>query len=137
MDRAGALTLGLLCSCPPSGQAECLDAQQDAQRESSIPAKDTSAQVKEVSDSQLKDWMANGQKMILIDVREDNEWAEGHAAIAIHIPRWTLSEKIERVAPDKSIHIVLYCLPGGVRSAAAAASIQKMGYTRLLPIWRV
>ena len=98
-----------------------------------MQAKDTSEQIKEVSTSQLKDWMTTGQKLTLIDVREDNEWQAGHAAAAIHISRGTLSGKIGTVVPDKSARIVLYCL-GGVRSAAAAATLQKMGYTHVFSL---
>ena len=78
-----ALILSLPCSCR-SGRPES----QASQRESSIPAKDASEQIKEISISQLKDWMTTGQAFTLIDVREDNEWQAGHAATAIHISRW-------------------------------------------------
>ena len=121
-----ALILSLLCSCRSSGQPE----QQASQRESSTPAKDATEQIKEISTSQLKDWMTTGRTFTLIDVREDNEWQAGHAATAIHISRWTLSGKIGTVVPDKTARIVLYCL-GGVRSAAAAVSLQKKGYTNV------
>ena len=121
-----ALSLSLLCCCGSSGGPES----QASQRESSIPAKDASEQIKEISTSRLKDWMTTGQAFTLIDVREDNEWQAGHAATAIHISRWTLSGKIGTVVPDKTARIVLYCL-GGVRSAAAAVSLQKKGYTNV------
>jgi len=124
-----ALILSLLCSCRSSGQPE----QQASQRESSTPAKDATEQIKEISTSQLKDWMTTGRTFTLIDVREDNEWQAGHAAAAIHISRWTLSGKIGTVVPDKTARIVLYCL-GGVRSAAAAAALQKMGYTNVFSL---
>ena len=124
-----ALTLSLLCSCRSSGQPE----QQASQRESSTPAKDATEQIEEISTSQLKDWMTTGRTFTLIDVREDNEWQEGHAATAIHISRWTLSGKIGTVVPDKTARIVLYCL-GGVRSAAAAEALQKMGYTNVFSL---
>ena len=124
-----ALSLSLLCSCRSSGGPES----QPSQRESSIPAKDASEQIKEISISQLKDWMTTGQAFTLIDVREDNEWQAGHAATAIHISRWTLSGRIGTVVPDKTARIVLYCL-GGVRSAAVAATLQKMGYTNVFSL---
>jgi rhodanese-related sulfurtransferase len=123
------LSLSLLCSCRSSGGPEY----QASQRESAIPAKDASEQIKEISISQLKDWMTTGQAFTLIDVREDNEWQAGHAAAAIHISRWTLSGKIGTVVPDKTALIVLYCL-GGVRSAASAATLQKMGYTNVFSL---
>jgi rhodanese-related sulfurtransferase len=122
----GALILSLLCSCRSSGGPEY----QASKRESPTQAKDASEQIKEISTSQLKDWMTTGQTLTLIDVREDNEWQAGHAATAMHISRWTLSGKIGTVVPDKTARIVLYCL-GGVRSAAAAETLQKMGYTNV------
>ena len=124
-----ALILSLLCSCRSSGQPEY----QASQRQFSTPAKDPSEQIKEISISQLKAWMTTGQTFTLIDVREDNEWQEGHAATALHIPRWTVSGRIGTVVPDKTARIVLYCL-GGARSAAAAEALQKMGYRNVFSL---
>ncbi len=98
-----------------------------------MSAKEAFEQVKEVSTSQLKDWMSHRSKLILIDVREDNEWQEGHAASAVHISRWTLSERIGTAVPDKTTRIVLYCL-GGVRSAAAAVILQRSGYKNVFSL---
>lgn len=126
---AVALISSFLCSCRPSRGAES----QTSERESRIPPKDASEQIREISASQLKDWMTAGQALTLIDVREDDEWQAGHAATAMHIPRWTLSGKIGTVVPDKTDRIVLYCL-GGVRSAATAATLQKMGYTNVFSL---
>jgi rhodanese-related sulfurtransferase len=83
-----------------------------------------------VSSQELKDWMATGKQFTLIDVREDHEWRTGHAATALHITRGTLSDRISSAAPDKAAAIVLYC-KGGVRSAASAATLQKLGYTNV------
>jgi rhodanese-related sulfurtransferase len=88
------------------------------------------SRIKEVSTPQLKEWMDSGQKLLLIDVREDSEWQAGHAASAVHIGRGTLEREIEKGAPDKAQRIVLYC-QGGSRSALAADSLQKMGYTNV------
>jgi len=66
----------------------------------------------------------------LIDVREDDEWAKGHAAGAQHIARGTIEAKIEGAAPKKDARIVLYCAHGR-RSALAAETLQKMGYTNV------
>jgi rhodanese-related sulfurtransferase len=118
-----------LCCCRSSGTA----AGQGPKNESSAAPKEASEKVKEISTSQLKDWMTTGQKFTLIDVREDNEWAAGHALTALHIPLYTLSGKIGTVAPDKTARIVLYCL-GGMRSGAAAGSLQKMGYTNVFSL---
>lgn len=126
---AGALSLGLLCWRPMPAAA----AQQGPARESASAANGPSEEVKQISTSELKDWMMKHRKFTLIDVREDNEWQAGHAANAIHISRWTLPSKIGTAVPDKNAHIVLYCL-GGVRSAAAAATLQKMGYTNVFSL---
>jgi rhodanese-related sulfurtransferase len=66
-----------------------------------------------------------------IDVREDHEWSEGHAAGAEHLGRGVLERDIEGKVPDRSQEIILYC-GGGFRSALAAESLQRMGYTRVL-----
>lgn len=91
------------------------------------------SRIKEVSTAQLKTWTDSGQKLMLIDVREDSEWQAGHAASAIHIGRGTLEREIEKAAPDKAQRIVLYC-HGGSRSALAADTLQKMGYTNVFSL---
>ena len=65
---------------------------------------------------------------LLLDIREDHEWDDGHAAGATHLSRGILERDIETVAPDRSAKIVLYC-GGGYRSALSAESLAKMGYT--------
>jgi rhodanese-related sulfurtransferase len=74
----------------------------------------------------------------LIDVREDNEFAAGHAAGALHLGKGIIERDIETAAPDKSATLVLYC-GGGFRSALAADALQKMGYTDVISLdggWR-
>jgi rhodanese-related sulfurtransferase len=63
----------------------------------------------------------------LIDVREDSEWAAGHAAGAIHLGKGIIERDIETKVPDKAETLVLYC-GGGFRSALVADALQKMGY---------
>lgn len=75
---------------------------------------------------------------LLLDIREDHEWDDGHAAGATHLSRGILERDIETVAPDKSAGIVLYC-GGGYRSALSAESLGKMGYTNVRSLaggWR-
>lgn len=67
----------------------------------------------------------------LIDVREDHEWQAGRIPGARHLGRGILERDIERTIPDLDAPIVLYC-GGGYRSALAAESLQKMGYTRVV-----
>jgi rhodanese-related sulfurtransferase len=64
---------------------------------------------------------------LLIDVREDHEWAAGHAAGAIHLSKGIIERDIEAQAPDTSATMVLYC-GGGYRSALVADALGKMGY---------
>jgi rhodanese-related sulfurtransferase len=69
-------------------------------------------------------------KTILLDVREDSEWAAGHAAQAVHLGRGILERDLETKIPSPETEIIMYC-GGGYRSALAAESAQKMGYTRV------
>jgi rhodanese-related sulfurtransferase len=74
----------------------------------------------------------------LIDTREDNEFAAGHAAGSIHLGKGIIERDIESKVPDKSATLVLYC-GGGFRSALAADALQKMGYTNVISLdggWR-
>jgi rhodanese-related sulfurtransferase len=81
-----------------------------------------------------------GERYILLDVREDAEWAGGHIPSAHHLARGILEREIERVIPAKDAAIVLYC-GGDDRSALAADNLQKMGYANValldegLPGW--
>jgi rhodanese-related sulfurtransferase len=79
-----------------------------------------------------------GPATVLIDVREDSEWAAGHAAGATHLGKGVIERDIETSFPDKSTPMVLYC-GGGFRSALAADALQKMGYSKVLSLdggWR-
>ena len=80
----------------------------------------------------------NGGDARLIDVREDNEWAEGHAKGADHLGKGIIERDIEKMVPDKDAELILYC-GGGYRAALAADSLQKMGYTNVASMaggWR-
>ena len=70
---------------------------------------------------------------LLIDVREESEWAAGHAKGAIHLGKGIIERDIERMVPDKETRIVLYC-GGGYRSALAADSLGKMGYANVISL---
>jgi rhodanese-related sulfurtransferase len=75
---------------------------------------------------------------LLIDVREDHEWAAGHAAGAIHMSKGTIERDIEGKVPDPSTKMVLYC-GGGYRSALVADALRKMGYRHAISLdggWR-
>ena len=72
-----------------------------------------------------------GEEFLLVDVREDNEWQAGHAAGAIHVGKGVLERDVERLIPDRDTEIVLYC-GGGYRSALAAETLQRMGYSNVI-----
>lgn len=81
---------------------------------------------------------ASGAPHLLIDIREDHEWQQGHAAGAHHLSRGILERDIETRVPDKSTALVLYC-GGGFRSALSADSLAAMGYTNVVSLdggWR-
>ena len=94
--------------------------------------------VHEVSIDDYKSMEASGEPHLLVDVREDSEWAAGHAAGAVHLSKGIIERDIETQVPDKSTKMVLYC-GGGYRSALAADAIQKMGYENVISLdggWR-
>jgi len=74
-----------------------------------------------------------GEPHLLIDVREDNEFAAAHAVGATHIGKGIIERDIEYLVPDKHTRLVLYC-GGGYRSALATESLQKMGYRNVLSL---
>lgn len=66
---------------------------------------------------------------LLIDVRSEQEWAEGHLAGAVHVPLEQLQRGVPDLAPDLTRTLVLYCASGG-RSAFGCGVLQQLGYTR-------
>ena len=86
----------------------------------------------------VKARLASGEKFVLVDVREESEYAAGHAAEAVHIGKGVIERDIEAKVPDPATPLVLYC-GGGFRSALAADALQKMGYTNVISMdggWR-
>ncbi|MBI3207931.1 MAG: sulfurtransferase [Candidatus Solibacter usitatus] len=80
----------------------------------------------------------SGESHVLIDVREESEWAAGHAKGAIHLGKGIIERDIEKTVPDHASVLVLYC-GGGFRSAIAADNLRKMGYQRVISLdggWR-
>jgi len=86
--------------------------------------------VKETNVPDVKRRMDAGEKMILVDVREDSEWAKGHLPGAVHMGRGVIERDIETSIPATNTKLVLYC-GGGFRSVLVAESLQKMGYTNV------
>jgi len=92
---------------------------------------DAKSRVRECTVDDVKARIAAGEKFVLIDVREDGEYAAGHAAPAVHMGKGIIERDIEAAIPDPATPLVLYC-GGGFRSALAADAIQKMGYTNVV-----
>jgi len=69
-----------------------------------------------------------GDGVAIVDVRETEEWAQGHLPGAVHVPRSYLESRIEGVVPDRAQRVVLYCA-SGIRSALAARTMtDDLGY---------
>jgi rhodanese-related sulfurtransferase len=99
---------------------------------------DAKSRVQQIDIEQYKSMAASSDPPLLVDVREDNEWAAGHAAGAIHLGKGIIERDIESKVPDKSTKVVLYC-GGGFRSALAADALSKMGYAHAISLdggWR-
>jgi len=100
---------------------------------------DAKSRVKECTVDDVRARQAAGEKFVLVDVREESEFAAGHVAGAVHIGKGVIERDIEAKVPDPATPLVLYC-GGGFRSALAADALQKMGYTNVISMdggWRV
>jgi len=89
---------------------------------------DAKSRVKETSVDEVKQRLDRGEKIMLVDVREESEFAKDHLPGAIHLGKGVIERDIEARVPDLNAALVLYC-GGGFRSALAADNLQKMGYT--------
>ena len=99
---------------------------------------DAKARVQQIDIEGYKKMAAAREPHVLVDTREDNEWAAGHVAGAVHLSRGIIERDIETQVPDKAATLVLYC-DGGFRSALVADNLQKMGYTGAISLdggWR-
>jgi len=85
------------------------------------------SRVKETNVTDVKRRMDGGEKFVLVDVREESEWARGHIAGAVYLGKGVIERDAEQRFPDPNTKLILYC-GGGFRSALAAENLQKMGY---------
>jgi rhodanese-related sulfurtransferase len=83
--------------------------------------------ISEMTVAEARARLAQNPKAVLIDVREDTEWAAGHAAEAVHLGKGVLERDIEQRFPDLNAELIMYC-GGGYRSALTAEVAQRMGY---------
>ena len=96
------------------------------------------SRVQEIDIEQYQQMTKAGEAHVLVDTREDNEWAAGHVAGAVHLGKGIIERDIETKVPDKDTKLVLYC-GGGFRSALVADNLQQMGYTNAISLdggWR-
>jgi len=99
---------------------------------------DAKSRIREIDIEQYQRMVSSGDKHLLIDVREDGEWAAGHAAGSLHLGKGIIERDIESKVPDKATTLVLYC-GGGFRSALVGDALRKMGYTGVISLdggWR-
>ena len=83
--------------------------------------------VKEVTIEQAREQLAANPKAILMDVREDVEWQKGHAKEAVHLGKGVFERDIEKLFPDPTTEIIMYC-GGGYRSILTCEVARRMGY---------
>ena len=88
---------------------------------------DARSRIRETSVSEVKQRLDRGEKLLLVDVREESEFAKDHLPGAIHLGKAIIERDIEEQVPDPNTELILYC-GGGYRSALAADNLQKMGY---------
>ena len=86
----------------------------------------TRSEVSEIDATQARGRIESGEPVV-VDVREQDEWDEGHIPGAVHVPRGHLESRIERLAPDPSRPVVVYCSAGN-RSVFAAKTLGELGY---------
>jgi rhodanese-related sulfurtransferase len=88
---------------------------------------DAKKRIREVSVEEVLAWRGGEKEFVLVDVREESEFARDHAAGSIHMGKGVLERDVEKAYPDSGTCLVLYC-GGGYRSALAADALQRMGY---------
>jgi rhodanese-related sulfurtransferase len=92
---------------------------------------DARKRIRETDIDTVKSRMDRGDKFLLVDVREESEFAKDHLPGAVHLGKGVIERDIEARVPDLNAEMVLYC-GGGFRSALAADNLQKMGYTNVI-----
>jgi rhodanese-related sulfurtransferase len=96
------------------------------------------SRVKEIDIEGYKKMVASREAHILVDTREESEFAAGHVQGAVHLSKGIIERDVETKVPDRSAKLVLYC-GGGFRSALVADNLQKMGYSNAISLdggWR-
>ena len=92
---------------------------------------ETRGRIQEISVDEVKGKLDRQEKFLLIDVREESEFAIDHLPGAVHLGKGVIERDIEARVPSQNAPMILYC-GGGFRSALAADNLQKMGYSNVL-----
>jgi rhodanese-related sulfurtransferase len=87
--------------------------------------------IRETNVPDVRKRMDRGDKFLLVDVREESEYAKDHLPGAVHMGKGVIERDIELRVPDLNTEMILYC-GGGFRSALAADNLQRMGYTNVI-----
>ena len=90
-------------------------------------ANEAKKNITEISVADARARLAANPKLVLLDVREDHEWTDGHAAEAVHLGKGILERDLEKLYPDAATEFIMYC-GGGFRSALTCDAAQKLGY---------
>jgi sulfur-carrier protein adenylyltransferase/sulfurtransferase len=88
------------------------------------------SEIDEISAAEARERLGGDAPVLVLDIREPDEWAEGHIPGAVHLPRTYFESRVEGLAPDKDGEIVVYCA-GGSRSAFVARTMGELGYTNV------
>ena len=92
---------------------------------------DAKSRIEQTTVDEVKNRMDEGDTFLLVDVREESEFAKDHLPGAIHLGKGIIERDVEAKVPDLNTPMILYC-GGGFRSALAADNLQKMGYTNVI-----
>ncbi|MGL4552861.1 MAG: rhodanese-like domain-containing protein [Gemmataceae bacterium] len=92
---------------------------------------DAKARITETTVEAVKARLDAGERPLILDVREESEYAADRVPGAVHVGKGVLERDIEEKVPDPSAEVIVYC-GGGFRSALAADALQRMGYTRVI-----
>ena len=91
---------------------------------------DARQRVREASVDDVKAMLDRGEEVVLVDVREESEWAKDHLPGAVHLGKGIIERDVEQKVPDTATPLVLYC-GGGFRSALTADAARQMGYRKV------
>ena len=124
-----AMLCVLLTACGNDGSIGIIGGA-DGPTEIMVSEKEEKAAYKQITAEEAKKIMDSGEDIVILDVREQEEYDAGHIPGAVLLPYTELEAKAEEILPDKDKQILVYCRSGR-RSKIAAESLAKLGYTNI------